>query len=132
MGEKMANLQEMEIQETILQTIINLSEKLQDCKLEDSAIAEEKAQLNRLASYLNVDEISAILFMIIFYIQSEKSSSVSIGDVADFLDYPHICILQYTKNFSMLQKTSKCFLVVVLNHNSIKHGQWQIKRCVTH
>ena len=104
----MANLQEKENQETILQTIINLSEKLQDCKLEDSAIAEEKAQINRLASYLNVDEISAILFMIIFYIQSEKSSSVSIGDVADFLDYPHICILQYTKNFSMLQK--KCLI----------------------
>ena len=59
----MANLQEKENQETILQTIINLSEKLQDCKLEDSAIAEEKAQINRLASYLNVDEISAILFI---------------------------------------------------------------------
>ena len=104
----MANLQEKENQETILQTIIDLSEKLQNCRLEEAVIDEEKVQINRLASYLHVDEMSAVLFMVIFYLQNENSSSVSIGDVADFLDYPNICILQYTKNFSILQK--KCLI----------------------
>ena len=92
------------LNETILQTIINLSEKLQGCKLDDDVIMAEHQNIKHLADYLNVDEMSAIFFTVIFYIQSQESSSVSIAEIADFLDYPRINILTFSKHFSILQK----------------------------
>ena len=89
---------------TILKTIIDLSEKLHGCALEESILEAEKENLSRLAAYLNIDEMSALFFTVIFYIQNQDSSASSLADIADFLEYPHIAILMYTSNLSQLQK----------------------------
>ncbi len=89
---------------TILKTIIDLSEKLHGCALEESILEAEKEKLSRLAAYLNVDEMSALFFTVIFYIQNQDSSASSLADIADFLEFPHIAILMYTSNLSQLQK----------------------------
>lgn len=96
----MTNVQE----KTIIKTIIDLSDKLHGCKLEDSVLAEEKQNLEIMAKYLNVDELSALFFTIIFYHQSQAASAVSLSEIADFLDYPHLNILMYSKNFAILEK----------------------------
>lgn len=89
---------------TILKTIIDLSEKLHGCALEESILEAEKEKLSLLAAYLNVDEMSALFFTVIFYIQNQDSSASSLADIADFLEFPHIAILMYTSNLSQLQK----------------------------
>ena len=89
---------------TILKTIIDLSDKLHGCQLEEIAIEEQKENLGRLAKYLDVDEMSALFFMVIFYNQTQESSATSLSDIADFLEYPHIAMLMYSSNISLLQK----------------------------
>ena len=54
----MANVNTKE--KSVLQIIIDLSEKLQGCKLEEAFLKEEKENLEHLANYLNVDETSAV------------------------------------------------------------------------
>ena len=54
----MANVNTKE--KSVLQIIIDLSEKLQGCKLKEEFLKEEKENLARLAKYLNIDETSAV------------------------------------------------------------------------
>ena len=91
-------------EKSILQIIIDLSEKLQGCKLEEEFLKEEKENLGRLTKYLNIDVTSAVFFTVIFYLQMQESSASSLSEIADFLEIPHISILIYTQNFSLLQK----------------------------
>ena len=98
----MANVSTKE--KTILQTIIDLSEKLQACGLEENVLKAEKEDLERLAKYLNVDETSAVFFTVIFYLQMQESSASSLAEIADYLELPHISILLYSQNFNLLQK----------------------------
>ncbi|MCR5288483.1 MAG: ATP-binding protein [Treponema sp.] len=100
----MSNTQE----KTILKTIISLSNTLEGCKLEETVLAAEKENLTRLATYLGVDEISALLFAVIFIYQTQHSSAASITDIADYLCFPHLMMLVYTTNFSILKK--KCLI----------------------
>ena len=95
-----ANIQE----KSILQTIIDLSQSLQGCSLDEEILKAENENLSRLAKYLNVDEISAVFFTVIFYIQMQESSASSLAEIADFLAFPHINILLYSQNMNLLQK----------------------------
>lgn len=89
---------------SILQTIIDLSEKLEGCKLEENVLKTERGNLERLAKYLNIDETSAVFFTVIFYLQMQESAASSLAEIADFLEIPHITILLYSQNFNLLQK----------------------------
>ena len=53
----------------ILQTIIDLSGKLEGCKLEENILKTERENIGRLAKYLNIDETSTVFFTVIFYLQ---------------------------------------------------------------
>ena len=79
-------------------------EKLQGCKLEEEFLKKEKENLAHLAKYLNIDETTAVFFTVIFYLQMQESSASSLSEIADFLEIPHISILIYSQNFSLLQK----------------------------
>ena len=46
-------------EKSVLQTIIDLSGKLEGCKLEEAVLKTEKENLGRLTKYLNIDETSA-------------------------------------------------------------------------
>ena len=98
----MANVNTKE--KSILQTIIDLSARLQGCGLEQDALKSEEENLGRLAKYLNVDETSAVFFTVIFYLQIQESSASSLSEIADFLELPHISILLYSQNLNILQK----------------------------
>ena len=89
---------------SILQTIIDLSGKLEGCKLEENVLKTERGNLERLAKYLNIDETSAVFFTVIFYLQMQESAASSLAEIADFLEIPHITILLYSQNFNLLQK----------------------------
>ena len=89
---------------TILSAIITASEKLEGSKLEDSVLKEIEGELIRIANYLEEDEMSAIFFTIIFVLQNQRQSSVSMHDIAEFLDYPFLHILEYRKKIAELEK----------------------------
>ena len=91
-------------EKSILQTIIDLSGKLQGCRLEEDILKAEKEDIVCLAKYLNVDETSAVFFTVIFYLQMQESSASSLSEIADYLEIPHITILVYSQNFNLLQK----------------------------
>ena len=91
-------------EKSVLQTIIDLSGKLEGCKLEEAVLKTEKENLGRLTKYLNIDEISAVFFTVIFYLQMQESAASSLAEIADFLEIPHITILLYSQNFNLLQK----------------------------
>ena len=78
---------------TILSAIITSSEKLEGSKLEDSVLKEIEGELTRIADYIKADEMSAIFFTIIFVLQNQRQSSVSMHDIAEFLDYSFLHIL---------------------------------------
>lgn len=48
---------------SILQTIIDLSGKLEGCKLEENVLKTERGNLERLAKYLNIDETSVVFLL---------------------------------------------------------------------
>ena len=89
---------------TILSAIITASEKLEGSKLEDSVLKEIEGELIRIANYLEEDEMSAIFFTIIFVLENQRQSSVSMHDIAEFLDYSFLHILEYRKNIAELEK----------------------------
>lgn len=89
---------------TILSAIITASEKLEGSKLEDSVLKEIEGELIRIANYLEEDEMSAIFFTIIFVLQNQRQSSVSMHDIAEFLDYSFLHILEYRKKIAELEK----------------------------
>ena len=89
---------------TILSAIITASEKLEGSKLEDSVLKEIEGELTRIADYIEADEMSAIFFTIIFVLQNQSQSTVSMHDIAEFLDYSYLHILEYRKKIDELEK----------------------------
>ncbi|MCI6892560.1 MAG: hypothetical protein MR852_11090, partial [Treponema sp.] len=89
---------------TILSAIITASEKLEGSKLEDSVLKEIECELTRIADYIEADEMSAIFFTIIFVLQNQRQASVSMHDIAEFLDYSFLHILEYRKKIDELEK----------------------------
>ncbi len=89
---------------TIMGKIISLTEKLEDSKLEQPALNNCKSELEHVCKYLGVDEISAIFFSVIFVLQNQRERSVTLHDIAEFLDYSFLYILEYRKNLNLLEE----------------------------
>ena len=82
--------------DSILGKIIFLSETLQGNKLEDSSLDKARTELQEVSSYLGIDEISAIFFAVIFVLQNQMSMEVNLHDIAEFLSYSFLYILQHS------------------------------------
>ena len=89
---------------TIMGKIISLTEKLEDSKLEQQALNNCKSELEHVCKYLGVDEISAIFFSVIFVLQNQRERTVTLHDIAEFLDYSFLYILEYRKNLNLLEE----------------------------
>ena len=72
----------MKEKNTILSAIINSSEKLEASKLEHCVLKEIEGELTRIADYIEADEMSAIFFTIIFVLQNQRQSTVSMHDLS--------------------------------------------------
>ena len=103
---------------TILSAIITASEKMQGSKLEDSALKEIEGELTRIADYIEADEMSAIFFTIIFVLQNQRQASVSMHDIAEFLDYSYLHILEYRKKIDELEKKN---LIHMKEQRNVSH-----------
>lgn len=103
---------------TILSAIITASEKLQGSKLEDSILKEIEGELTRIADYIEADEMSAIFFTIIFVLQNQRQASVSMHDIAEFLDYSFLHILEYHKKIDKLEKKN---LIHMKEQRNVSH-----------
>lgn len=103
---------------TILSAIITASEKLEGSKLEDSILKEIEGELTRIADYIKADEMSAIFFTIIFVLQNQRQSSVSMHDIAEFLDYSFLHILEYRKKIDELEKKN---LIHMKEQRNVSH-----------
>ena len=116
---------------TILSAIITASEKMQGSKLEDSALKETEGELTRIADYIEADEMSAIFFTIIFVLQNQRQASVSMHDIAEFLDYSFLHILEYRKKIDKLEKKNLIHMKEQRNvsHHAENNG-YQISRTV--
>ena len=103
---------------TILSAIITTSEKLEGSKLEDSVLKEIECELTRIADYIEADEMSAIFFTIIFVLQNQRQASVSMHDIAEFLDYSFLHILEYRKKIDELEKKN---LIHMKEQRNVSH-----------
>lgn len=103
---------------TILSAIITTSEKLEGSKLEDSVLKEIECELTRIADYIEADEMSAIFFTIIFVLQNQRQASVSMHDIAEFLDYSFLHILEYHKKIDKLEKKN---LIHMKEQRNVSH-----------
>ena len=88
---------------TILGKIIYLTETLEGSKLEDESLSKTQKELTAICEYLGTDEITAIFFSVIFVLQNQREQPVSLHDIAEFLDYSFLYILEYRKNISSLE-----------------------------
>ena len=91
--------------DSILGKIISLTEKLEGSHLEQKALDNVKSELNKLCNYLAVDDVSAIFFSIIFVLQNQRECAVTLHDIAEFLGYSFLYILEYRKNLNLLEET---------------------------
>ena len=103
---------------TILSAIITASEKMQGSKLEGPALKEIEGELTRIADYIEADEMSAIFFTIIFVLQNQRQASVSMHDIAEFLDYSYLHILEYRKKIDELEKKN---LIHMKEQRNVSH-----------
>lgn len=90
--------------DTILGKIIYLTEILEKSNLEEEALDKTKNELNAICEYLETDEIQSIFFSVIFVLQNQKGPTVSLHDIAEFLGYSFLYILEYRKNISSLEE----------------------------
>ena len=95
---------------TILGKIIYLTETLEGSKMEDAALAKTNKELTAICEYLGADKISAIFFSVIFVLQNQKEQFVSLHDIAEFLDYSFLYILEYRKNISKLEEMGLIYM----------------------
>ena len=94
----------------ILSTIIDTSEKLQGSKLDRTVLNEIGGELGMIEDYIKSDEMSAIFFTIIFVLQNQSQASVSLHDIAEFLDYSFLHILEYRKKIDELEKKNIIYM----------------------
>lgn len=101
--------------QTILSTIIAASEKLQGSKLDRTILNEIGGQLGMIEDYIKSDEMSAIFFTIMFVLQNQSQASVSMHDIAEFLDYSFLHILEYRKKIDELEKKNIIYMKQLRN-----------------
>lgn len=106
---------DMNEKQTILSTIISASEKLEGSKLDESVLKEISGELGIISDYIKSDEITSIFFTIIFVLQSQRQSSVSMHDIAEFLDYSFLHILEYRKKIDDLEKKNIIYMKQLRN-----------------
>ncbi len=90
--------------DSILGTIITLAEQLEGCNLDKDMLSKMRGQLNKVSDYLGTDKMAAAFFSIIFVLQNQYSESVNLRDIAKFLDYSFVYILEYRKEIDVLEK----------------------------
>ncbi|MBO4628380.1 MAG: ATP-binding protein [Treponema sp.] len=95
---------------TILSQIINASEKIEGSKLEKSVIESIRPQLTSIANYLTCDEMSTIFFIVIFVILNQNQTVVNMHDIANFLDYSFLHILEYRSKITLLENKGLIFM----------------------
>ena len=96
--------------DSILGKIIYMTETLQNSGLKDEAVEKSKEELAAISKYLGMDEISAIFFSIIFVLQNQREESVNLHDIAEFLGYSFLYILEYRKNISLLEENGLIYM----------------------
>lgn len=104
--------------DSVLGKVIFLAETLEGSKLEDSALKEARQELAALCSYLGVDEISAIFFSVMFVLQNKNEHPVTLHDIAEFLDYSFLHILEYRRNISILEDAG---LISMKERTNVSH-----------
>ncbi|MBP5158470.1 MAG: hypothetical protein ILP18_11440, partial [Treponema sp.] len=104
--------------DSVLGKVIFLAETLEGSKLEDSALKEARQELAALCSYLGVDEISVIFFSVMFVLQNQNEHPVTLHDIAEFLDYSFLHILEYRRNISILEDAG---LISMKERTNVSH-----------
>ena len=109
---------------TILSEIIAVSEKLEGSKLEKPVLDEVRPEIQSIASYLDCDELAAIFFVVFFVLQNQWQSSVNLHDIAGFLDYSFLHILEFRKKIDALEKKNLIYMDERRNisHHSENNG----------
>ena len=97
--------------DTVLGKIIYLTETLEGSKLEEEALSKTNTELAAICEYLGTDEITAIFFSVIFVLQNQREQPVSLHDIAEFLNYSFLYILEYRKNISSLEEMGLIFMM---------------------
>ena len=95
---------------SILNQIINVSETIEGSKLEDKVLESVRPNLLKVSKYIDCDEISTIFFIIIFVIQNQRQESVTMHNIAEFLDYSFLHILEYRSKLLLLEKKGLIFM----------------------
>ena len=110
--------------DSILGTIITLAEQLEGCNLDKDMFSKMRGQLNKVSDYLGTDKMAAAFFSIIFVIQNQYSKSVNLRDIAKFLDYSFVYILEYRKEIDVLEKKHLIYMDERKNisHHSENNG----------
>lgn len=96
--------------DTIFGMMITIAEKLENSKLKRESLDCVQPQIKRLSEYLGTDEMASIFFSVIFVIQNQRSQAVNLHDIAEFLDYSFLYILEYRKNIDELERKNLIYM----------------------
>lgn len=80
---------------SILNSVIEISEKMKGSKLAENVLKEIDEPLKLLSEFLSVEVTEALFFSIIFAIQNQENRSVNLHQVAEYFDYPFLNLLKY-------------------------------------
>lgn len=109
---------------TVLGKIIYISEKLEQSGLQKEAMDVVREDLEFLSNYLGTSIMGALFFTVIFVLQNKRASEVNLHDIADFLDFNFLHILEYRKELDLLEKKNLIHLEEKRNisHHSENNG----------
>lgn len=101
---------------SILSSVILISEKLKGSKLEDSVLNDIDESLNLLSSFLNLEKIESLFFALFFSLNNQENRSITLHTIAEYLDYPFLHLLEYRYVIVALENKS---FITGNNHRNV-------------
>jgi len=105
----------------ILSSIITISEKLEGCKLSDNVLEEISESLDIVSKHMKIDNTEALFLAIIFALQNQDNEPVNLHQIANFLDFPFLHILEYRYVIDSL--VNKSFIYMSIRKNVSSHPE---------
>lgn len=90
-------------EKSMLNLFISIAETLEKSRLEAQTLAGLAGKIKQAADFLGCDEESAAFFAIMFVLQNQGKEEVNLHDIAEFLDYSFIHILEFRGVISALE-----------------------------
>lgn len=103
---------------SVLNLFISIAESLEGSELKKENLSKLSGKLSRAAKFLGCSEEAALFFAVIFTLQNQHDGAVCMRDIAEFLNYSFIHILEFRYVMKELEDCDFIYMNERKNANS--------------